>query len=105
MLLFVSIWNRGDTKANNKRKERQNKTTNKDEIHLFEAHSERLSLSTSPWQSIPRRFSPSRKVACYSQVWINSRLFLHAQRTAHILGIEGKRAITGKNKANDLPIV
>lgn len=36
MLLFVSIWNREDTKATKKIKtERPNKTQNEDEVHLY----------------------------------------------------------------------
>lgn len=77
MLLFVSIWNREDTKAkkkkNNKGKTEQDKK-NEDEIYLFE----RVYLSQHPHGNPFLEDSAQVRKWHASQVWINSKPFLHA---------------------------
>lgn len=79
MLLFVSIWNREDTKANNNGGEkRQNETLNEDEINLFEVQS--ASLFTIPHGNPLLEVSLQERKWHASQVWINGKLFPHAPR-------------------------
>lgn len=61
MLLFVSIWNREDTKQTIKEKTEQNKTQNEDEIQLFERRGAPISvhipMAIHSWGILPKYVS------------------------------------------------
>lgn len=90
MLLFVSIWNREDTEANNKGKTEQDKKWGWDSFVRA-----CLSLSTSPWKSIPQGTLPKYVSGMLVRSGLTTISFFMLQRTA--LRTEGEEGYHWKN--------